>query len=80
MHRQGGPDAEAERIGRTYDRYRSSPAHMARHGGGNPGNQAIVAERDRVVDHLLGEVGLASLRGRRVLDVGCGYGHELARM
>ncbi len=77
---QWGPDREAERIGRTYERYRSSPSHVARHAGGNPGNQAIVAERDRAVDGLLREVGLAPLTGRRVLDVGCGFGHELARM
>lgn len=73
-------DAEAERIGRIYEAYRNSVSHMARHAGGNLGNKAIVAERDRVVDHFLEGVGLASLRGRRVLDVGCGYGHELARM
>lgn len=80
LDRQRGPDAEAERIRRTYDRYRSSPSHAARYADDNPGNRAIVAERNRVVDHLLREVGLASLRGRRVLDVGCGYGHELVRM
>ena len=75
-----GPDAEAERIGRAYARYRSSAASAARHAVGNRGNQAIVAERDRVVDALLSRVGLNPLTGRRVLDVGCGYGHELARM
>lgn len=74
------PDGEAERIERVYGRYRSSPSHVARHASANPGNQAIVAERDRTVDALLAEFGMAPLGGRRVLDVGCGFGHELARM
>jgi SAM-dependent methyltransferase len=77
---QRDPDGEAERIGRVYERYRSSPSHVARHTSANPGNRAIVAERDRAVDGLLREIGLAPLAGRRVLDVGCGFGHELARM
>ncbi|HXM57692.1 MAG TPA: class I SAM-dependent methyltransferase [Candidatus Dormibacteraeota bacterium] len=40
----------------------------------------MVAERDRAVARLLGQAGLVPLTGRRVLDVGCGFGHELAGM
>jgi SAM-dependent methyltransferase len=73
-------DAEAERISRIYEGYGSSLARAGRYSAENPGNRAIVSERHRVVDGLLRARGLTPLRGRRVLDVGCGFGHELARM
>jgi len=75
-----GGDAEAERISRVYERYGSSPGRAARYSAANLGNRAIVAERDRMVDAMLGRLGLLPLTGRRVLDVGSGFGHELARM
>lgn len=40
----------------------------------------MVEERVRHTRRLLRNVGLNDLRGLRILDVGCGYGSELARM
>lgn len=77
---QAGRDAEADRIIRVYEQYGASPALAARYAADNPGNQAMVAERDQAVSRLLGQAGLLPLTGRRVLDVGCGFGHELAGM
>jgi ubiquinone/menaquinone biosynthesis C-methylase UbiE len=72
-------DGESERISRVYESYALSARHF-RYEQGNPGNRAIVDERVRHTQRLLRNAGLNDLRGRRVLDVGCGYGHELARM
>jgi SAM-dependent methyltransferase len=76
---QHHPDGEIERIKGVYRGYASSE-RARRYDPGNRGNRAIVAERVRRMRVLLDRAGLGDLRGRRVLDVGCGYGHELARM
>jgi ubiquinone/menaquinone biosynthesis C-methylase UbiE len=73
------PDREPERIARVYRGY-SSPERARMYDPANPGNRAITAERVRRTRRLLETAGLGDLRGRRVLDVGCGFGHELARM
>jgi ubiquinone/menaquinone biosynthesis C-methylase UbiE len=72
-------DGESERIARVYQSYASSGRHR-RYDQTKPGNRAMVEERVRHTRRLLRNVGLNDLRGRRILDVGCGYGHELARM
>jgi ubiquinone/menaquinone biosynthesis C-methylase UbiE len=67
---------EAERIAQAY-RSRD-PKVAARWDLVNPGNRAILAERRRLVRHLLEEQGWLPLGARRILDVGAGNGVELA--
>jgi SAM-dependent methyltransferase len=70
---------EIERISRVYRAY-ASPARSRLYTQANPGNRAILSERVRRTHQVLRQAGFGSLEGRRILDVGCGYGHELARM
>ena len=72
-------DREAERILRVYQDY-ATPARARLYDLKNRGNRAMVKERHSLIRRLLEAFGLSALRGRQVLDVGCGYGHELARM
>lgn len=67
--------SEAERIRTVYAGYRDA-AH-GKWARGNPGNLAMVAERNACITSLLARHGLPSLAGRRVLDVGCGGGELL---
>jgi len=67
---------EADRIARAY-RSRD-PSAVVRWDLANPGNRAILAERRRLIRHLLDERGWLPLGDRRVLDVGAGNGVELA--
>lgn len=46
----------------------------------NRGNRMALQERQRAVKALLGSMGLLPLGTRRVLDVGCGAGAEMARL
>lgn len=73
------PDTEAARIARVYEGYRVA-GRGSLYDPSNPGNRAILRERLRWTRRALQRAGLANLRGRRVLDVGCGVGRELARM
>jgi SAM-dependent methyltransferase len=74
-----GQDSEATRIARVYRGYRVA-GRAALYNPSNPGNRAIVKERLTLTQRLLERAGLADLSNQRVLDVGCGSGHELARM
>jgi SAM-dependent methyltransferase len=71
--------SEAERIAGVYrDQART-------HGGSrwdlrNRGNRAILAERRELTRHLLERQGWLPLAERRVLEVGCGGGGELAHL
>jgi ubiquinone/menaquinone biosynthesis C-methylase UbiE len=46
----------------------------------NCGEQAMLDERLKTMRDLLARHGLLPLQNRRVLDVGCGHGHDLARL
>jgi len=67
---------ESERIARAYEHVLGERA--ARWDLANPGNRAILDERRRLMVRLLDERGWIPLGDRRVLDVGCGGGVELA--
>lgn len=67
--------SEVERIRTVYDGYRDEAGR--KWSRGNPGNLAMVAERNDCIVRLLGDAGLPNLEGRRVLDVGCGGGELL---
>lgn len=71
-------DFEVERIRSVYETY--IPSVSNRWSAANIGNQCIVDERHRLVEDLLQRNGLLPLTGTRILDVGCGWGGELARM
>lgn len=43
----------------------------------NPGARYMYAVREAHVERLFGEMGIADLAGKRILDVGCGSGSEL---
>ena len=68
--------SEAERIAGVY-------RDQAQGGGSrwdlrNPGNRAILAERRELMSRILRRQGWLPLADRRVLEVGCGGGGELA--
>ena len=66
---------EVERLQSVYREY--MPRVAGRWAPRNPGNEAILAELERrLVAILLAQPGPA-LAERRILDVGCGYGHFL---
>ncbi len=73
-------DDEVQRIQRVYQGYQESGAATTRWDKRNPGNRAIVAERQSAVRRLLRDRGWLPLTDRRVLEVGCGAGAELARL
>lgn len=70
---------EIERITNVYRGYASDARLDDRRSLANPGNRMILHERWRVITELLGSSGRLPLGDRRILDVGCGYGSELAR-
>jgi len=71
---------EVARIRGVYQRYQDDAAKLAQWSEANLGNQAIEDERTLLIRRLLAEAGLLPLTDRRVLDIGCGNGTELARM
>jgi ubiquinone/menaquinone biosynthesis C-methylase UbiE len=73
MHRQH----EVDRIADVYRGYARENARGARWAADNAGNQAIVAERQRVLAELLPPDRLAAAR---ILEVGCGDGDVLASL
>lgn len=80
MNDRGGSSAggeEAERIAAVYGHYASAPSKWDL---ANPGYRTLVTERRLAIGDTLRRAGLSPLGQRRVLDVGCGYGGELAEM
>ena len=71
--------SEVRRIARVYEGYGAAEV-QARWSLDNPGNRAILQERTRVISRMLLDAGWRTLAGKRILDVGCGSGGELARM
>ncbi len=71
---------EITRLERVYRSYRESPAVQAQWDEANPGNQAILFERQNGIRKLLDTHGFLPLRNRKVLDVGCGTGKVLGSL
>jgi ubiquinone/menaquinone biosynthesis C-methylase UbiE len=68
--------SETDRIARAY-RDRDTTA-AGRYDLKNPGNRQVLSERRRVARGLLERADMVPLGERRVLEVGCGNGAELA--
>ena len=73
-------DHEVRRIKQVYRIYRESHTIQAQWDESNPGNRAILRERQRTIRSLLSAHGFFPLADRRVLDVGCGSGKVLASL
>jgi ubiquinone/menaquinone biosynthesis C-methylase UbiE len=69
---------ERQRIRSVYATYDSEPREQRKRDMANRGLRAILEERDRIRSSLLEAEGFLPLRGRRILDLGCGRGDELA--
>ncbi len=69
-----------DRLARVYRGYAESAQVRQRWDQANPGNRAVLRERRRATRDLLASGGWLPLRGRQVLDVGCGSGGELASL
>jgi ubiquinone/menaquinone biosynthesis C-methylase UbiE len=67
---------ETERIARAYRELEATAG--SRYDLHNKGNQMVLAERRRLAKKLLAGAGWVPLGERRVLEVGCGTGTELA--
>jgi 2-polyprenyl-3-methyl-5-hydroxy-6-metoxy-1,4-benzoquinol methylase len=68
----------ADELRKVYASYDSSPSVRNRWSAENPGNAAMLRERERVLGAmLLGRLG-RPLAESRVLDAGCGWGHLMA--
>ena len=70
---------EIERIAKAYRGYEEGHASK-RWSLSNRGNRAALAERQRTIKAMLAAKGWLPLGSRRVLEVGCGTGAELARL
>lgn len=73
-------DDERSRVERVYAAYDTSAAHGRKWNSERPGNAYLHAERLALQRRVLQEEGLLPLAGKRILDVGCGSGDELARL
>ena len=71
---------EIDRLERVYRDYRRSPSARKRWSSSNPGNRAIIKERQVAVRRALLRHGFLPLTAKRVLDVGCGHGGPLGAL
>ncbi len=71
---------EVDRLRKTYRAYREEGVAGRRWSSENPGNREMLRERRQAIRSLLEERNLLPLAGRRILDVGCGSGDELAHL
>jgi SAM-dependent methyltransferase len=68
---------EPERIRRIYSSYNQKGWGKSKWSRENPGNRALVAERQGKARLFLSKVGLLPLGDRKILEVGCGTGGVL---
>ena len=71
-------DDEIRRVRNVYARYDGDPGEQAKRERENPGLVAIRSERDRTLDLLFRQEQLLPLTDKRILDIGCGRGDDLA--
>lgn len=72
-------DEEIQRIIKVYQTYEDEVVQK-RWSLDNPGNKAILIERQRAMQEILKTYGFWPLNGFRILDVGCGRGDVLASL
>lgn len=70
--------SEVDRLRAVYREYGERGWRETKWAVTNRGNQAIRRERERKLEGLLRRLGLLPLEDRRILDVGCGTGENLA--
>jgi ubiquinone/menaquinone biosynthesis C-methylase UbiE len=80
VSRAGEQDGELERLQRVYDEYERDTSVSAKWSSLNPGNRAMIAERDDAIRDLLEAHGRWPLGDTVVVDVGCGSGGFLRRL
>ncbi|MBT9252253.1 MAG: class I SAM-dependent methyltransferase [Brockia lithotrophica] len=73
-------EREARRIRLAYEEYDRDLRCAGKWSPDNPGNRAIVEERESLLKQMLREHGFWPLTPFRILDVGCGTGGTLARV
>jgi SAM-dependent methyltransferase len=73
-------DQEVRRLAQVYQTYQTSKDVQARWSHTNPGNCAILAERQHAIADMLGCYDLLPLGTRTILEVGCGSGNVLASL
>lgn len=74
------PSNEIDRIQAAYRHYRDNKTTQAQWSKNNPGNQAIIRERTRILTQILQARQLLSLADHHILEIGCGTGHVLASL
>jgi len=72
--------SEIGRLKQVYRTYRESLCIQAQWDESNPGNRAILLERQSAIRDLLGTHGYLPLARRKILEVGCGMGKVLASL
>lgn len=72
------PDGEAQRIRDVYQTYAESDYKRRSWSADNPGNQLIRAGLQAAICDGLERYGLMPLTGKRLIEVGCGAGDNLA--
>lgn len=75
----GAMSQEVKRIQQVYRHYQEAP-EQAKRDLTNPGNYAMLHERQSALQLVLAEHGLLPLTSHRVLDLGCGHGGVLASL
>ncbi|RIH84449.1 Malonyl-[acyl-carrier protein] O-methyltransferase [Calidithermus roseus] len=71
---------EVRRIRKAYTEYAGNPEVAVKWDPRNPGNRAIVREREERIQELLRVHGFWPLEPLHILDVGCGTGGMLAQL
>src|SRR5205823_10829384 len=71
---------ESERIRRVYAGYRERGLSQGKWSEENPGNRAIVRERQTIAASMLAEARSLTLENQEVLEVGCGSGKVLRNL
>lgn len=72
--------SEVERIRRVYETYDQMRWNEAKWSSSNPGNEAILAERESKLLRLLESSQMLPLATKRILEIGCGTGNVIKRL